>query len=76
MMEDHRGTPRQEAKPSMESLPSAEELQAARDNLLQLRESLGFHYDVLPAPDRLIRFLDRAIELIPGDGEPSQEPYA
>jgi len=55
--------------------PSPEELQEARTNLLDIRETFGIAYDSLPAPDRLIRLLDRAIELIPGEGTPTEEPY-
>lgn len=61
---------------SPEISATPEQLQEARNKLLQLRESLGTYYDNIPAPDRLIRLLDQAIELIPGEGEPSQEPYA
>lgn len=70
MMEDIGAEYRQ---PKIEISP--EELQEARNNLLELRETFGYMYDVLPAPDRLIRKLDRAIELIPGEGMPSHEPY-
>ena len=79
MVEDPRAAPRPqefETAPSVEAMPDAEQLQEARNNLLELRESLGFHYDSQPAPDRLLRLLDRAIELVPGEGEPSQEPYS
>ena len=54
---------------------SPQQLQEARNSLLDLRESFGIQYDSLPAPDRLIRLVDRAIELIPGEGEPSEAPY-
>ncbi|MCH7604421.1 hypothetical protein IID24_00265 [Patescibacteria group bacterium] len=52
-----------------------ETLQEARDNLLELRELLGIGYDSLPAPDKVLRHLDRAIELTPGTGKPSTVPY-
>lgn len=59
----------------MTQIPSKEELQEARDQLLELRSLMGLWYTKIPASDRVIRLLDRAIELIPGEGVPSKVPY-
>ena len=62
-------------KPEQYNPPSPEALQTARNSLLELRLSLGIVYDSLPLPDRLIRLLDHAIYLIPGEGVPTEVPY-
>jgi len=49
--------------------------QKVRNELLTVRELMGDEYDRLPAPDRMIRFCDKALEALPGSGEPSQAPY-
>ena len=49
--------------------------QAVRNELLDVRQLMGQHYESLPAPDKLIRHCDAALGAIPGEGEPSQVPY-
>jgi hypothetical protein len=49
--------------------------QRVRDELLIVRELMGDEYDELPACDRLIRHVDKALEAVPGEGEQSQAPY-
>lgn len=60
----------------MPKTPTKESLQEARDELLELRRLMGSWYASIPVPDKIIRHIDRALELIPGDGEPSEVPYA
>jgi hypothetical protein len=49
--------------------------QRVRDELLVVRELMGDEYDNLPACDRLIRYVDKALAAVPGQGEQSQAPY-
>jgi hypothetical protein len=49
--------------------------QSVRDELLVVRELMGDEYDNLPACDRLIRYVDKALSAIPGNGQQSQAPY-
>lgn len=55
--------------------PSPEVCQEARDQLLILRELLGYHYEQLPLNDGLINRCDDALKATPGRGEPSKHPF-